>query len=429
MIRIATVDKDSPAGLAGLAPGDTIEWINGQRVEDFLDFLFLSSDAELELELTDGRAPVIRRRRGEGLGLEIDQGRIARCGCNCTFCFVRQLPAGLRKSLYVKDEDYRHSFLYGNYITGSNLRRRDLDRIEELGLSPLYISVHATNPALRHRLLGGCGRADILELLEDLIGRGVGVHTQIVLCPGVNDGAELQRTVIELEALGPGVLSLAVVPVGLTAHRRGLPELEPVTSAGAADTLRLLHRLQRRFRRTTRGGRFVFAADEFYLLSGRGLPAAASYEGYPQLDNGVGLVRDSLEQVRRVLRRIGSGAVGSGLQITVLTGKRFAAVFTRLFLPLIERSCPARWRVEAVENTLLGESVTVAGLLSGLDLLRAARRSAGTDVYLLPGSALNVDGFFLDDLSLAEIKQELAPAAVIAARNPADALRQLAGMS
>ncbi len=428
MIRIATVETDSPAGLAGLAPGDTIEWINGQRVEDFLDFLFLSSDAELELELTDGRAPVIYRRHGESLGLEIDQGRIARCGCNCTFCFVRQLPAGLRKSLYVKDEDYRHSFLYGNYITGSNLRRRDLDRIEELGLSPLYISVHATNPALRHRLLGGCGRADILELLEDLIGRGVEVHTQVVLCPGVNDGAELQRTVIELEALGPDVLSLAVVPVGLTAHRRGLPELEPVTAIGAADTLRLLHRLQRRFRRT-RGGRFVFAADEFYLLSGRGLPAAASYEGYPQIGNGVGLVRDSLEQVRRVLRRIGSGAVESDLKITVLTGTKFAAVFTRLFLPLIEQSYPAHWRVEAVENTLLGESVTVAGLLSGLDLLRAARRNARADVYLLPGSALNVDGFFLDDLSLTEIKQELAPAAVIAARNPADALRQLVGMS
>lgn len=165
MIRITAVEKDSPAELAGLVTGDTIEWINGQRVEDFLDFLFLTSDAELEVELADGRSLVVFRQHGQALGLEIDQGRIARCGCNCLFCFVHQLPAGLRKSLYVKDEDYRHSFLYGNFITGSNLRKRQLDRIEELGLSPLYISVHATNPILRHRMLGGCGLADILELL------------------------------------------------------------------------------------------------------------------------------------------------------------------------------------------------------------------------------------------------------------------------
>ncbi len=428
MIRITAVEKDSPAELAGLVTGDTIEWINGQRVEDFLDFLFLTSDAELEVELADGRSLVVFRQHGQALGLEIDQGRIARCGCNCLFCFVHQLPSGLRKSLYVKDEDYRHSFLYGNYITGSNLRKRHLDRIEELGLSPLYISVHATNPVLRHRMLGGCGLADILELLKDLTGRAVEVHTQVVLCPGINDGAELERTVTELEALGPGVLSLAVVPVGLTAHRDGLPGIEPVTAAHAARTLRQLHGLQRRFR-AGRGGRFVFAADEFYLLSGRKLPAAASYEGFPQLGNGIGLVRDSLERVRRMLRRIGPGAVDSGLKITVLSGIRFAAVIKEILLPMIEKSCPALWHVEAVKNTLLGERVTVAGLLCGRDILHAAQRTGETDIYLIPGSALNVDGVFLDDLSLEDIKRELAPATVIAAGNLAEALCELAGMA
>ncbi len=428
MVRITAVEKDSPAELAGLAQGDKIERINGQRVEDFLDFLFLSSEAELECELADGRTLVVLREHAQGLGLDIDQGRIARCGCNCLFCFIGQLPPGLRKSLYVKDEDYRHSFLYGNYITGSNLRARDLDRICELGLSPLYISVHATNPELRHRMLGGCGRADILELLRELTGRGVEVHTQVVLCPGLNDGAELERTVTELEALGPGVLSLAVVPVGLTAHRQGLPDILPVGASHATAILRVLHRLQRRFRQG-RGSRFVFAADEFYLLAGRRLPAAASYEGYHQIENGVGLVRDSLEELRRVLRRTCDGAVDSSARITMLTGKRFAAVFSQLFLPMIEKCCPANWCVEAVDNTLLGESVTVAGLLSGRDILRAAKASAAADYYFLPGSALNVDGVFLDDLSLEDIKRELAPAKVIAAESPADALRQLAGLS
>jgi putative radical SAM enzyme (TIGR03279 family) len=426
MVRITAVEKDSPAGLAGLVQGDRIEWINGQRVEDFLDFLFLTSEAELECELADGRTLVVLREHGQSLGLNIDQGRIARCGCNCLFCFVSQLPAGLRKSLYVKDEDYRHSFLYGNYITGSNLRERDIDRIGELGLSPLYISVHSSNPEIRHRMLGGCGRADILELLRELTGRGVEIHTQIVLCPGINDGEELERTVTELEALGAGVLSLAVVPVGLSAHRQGLPELQAVTASHAAATLSRLRRLQRRFRQS-RGSRFVFAADEFYLLADSRLPAAASYEGFPQIENGVGLVRDSLEQVRLALQDIEPGSLNCKARITVLTGRRFAAVFSQLFLPMIEKRCPAQWRVIAVENTLLGETVTVAGLLSAKDILRSAKEADEADYYLLPGSALNVDGFFLDGLSLEEMKLELAPATVIVAESPAEALLQLDG--
>ncbi|MFC1545002.1 DUF512 domain-containing protein, partial [Gemmatimonadota bacterium] len=369
MIRITAVDSQSPAGRAGFVAGDTIENINGRPVEDFLDFLFLSSDAELEMVYREAASGsrhrrTLFRRSGESLGLDIDQGRIARCGCKCMFCFVHQLPRGLRRSLYVKDEDYRHSFLYGNFITGSNLRDEDLKRIGEMGLSPLYISVHATDPQVRHRMLGGHGRSDILELLKDLIDLGVEVHTQVVICPGINDGGVLERTVVELEALGPEVMSLAVVPVGLTAHRDRLEKLDAVTPELAAETLRRIHGLQRAFRRT-RGSRFVFAADEFYLLSGRRLPAAGSYEGYPQIENGVGLVRSAIQELDKVLHRLDTRRWRTGLRVNVLTGKSFAPVLESRFLPKIRQALPGEWHVAAVENNLLGKSISVAGLISG----------------------------------------------------------------
>ena len=426
MVRITAVENDSPADRAGLTPGDTIETINGQQVEDFLDFLFLTADAELELEYRRAGSSAatlltLHRTSGESLGLDIDQGRITRCGCNCMFCFVHQLPKGLRRSLYVKDEDYRHSFLYGNYITGSNLRERDLDRIAGMGLSPLYISVHATDEEIRGRMLGGRGRADILSLLDELIACGVELHCQLVLCPGINDGVVLERTALELEALGPEILSLAVVPVGLTAHRRRLPALEPVTPAGAAETLRAIHRLQRGFRRK-RGGRFVFAADEFYILSGSRLPSAASCEGYPQLENGIGLVRSALSELDKLLRRIGPGNLSRNSRINFLTGKLFAPVFRERFLPRIEKVLPASWRVTPVANRLLGDSITVAGLLCGRDIIAAVRKSPPADIYLLPGAALNEDRLFLDDMTLDQLRGKLAPARAIAAGSPAGAL-------
>jgi putative radical SAM enzyme (TIGR03279 family) len=433
MVRITAVEKDSPAARAGFAAGDELETINGRPVEDFLDFLFLSSEAELKLAARPAGGGKLRRRTivrssGESLGLEIDQGRIAHCGCNCTFCFVRQLPRGLRRSLYVKDEDYRHSFLYGNYITGSNLSAHDLERIGELGLSPLYISVHATDPQVRKRMLGGRGRADIIELLDELLELGIEVHTQVVLCPGINDGPVLERTVRELEALGEEILSLAVVPVGLTDHRARLPRLDAVSPEIADRTLRQIHALQREFRET-RGGRFVFAADEFYLLSGRRLPGAASYEGYPQIENGVGLVRSAIRELDRVLPRVSAESWPQGLKINVLTGKSFAPVFRERLLPKIDKLLPAQWRVAAVENRLLGNRITVAGLICGRDFLAAARENPPADIYLLPDEARNNDGKYLDDWELDDIRRELAPARVISALSPAEAVKELAALT
>ncbi len=229
MVRVIRIEPGSAAERAGLVPGDRIAGINGQVVEDYIDFHYLAADAFLELELArppgaPARTVRLERTPGQPLGIEIDQGRIGRCRNRCVFCFVDQLPRGLRRPLYLKDEDYRQSFLSGNFITGTALRPRDLERIIAMGLGPLYLSVHATEPELRRRMLGlhRRGEAEVLPLLERLAAGGVGMHFQVVLCPGLNDGPALERTILELEALGGEALSLAVVPVGLTAHRAGL---------------------------------------------------------------------------------------------------------------------------------------------------------------------------------------------------------------
>lgn len=430
MLKIINVESDSPAGLVGLQAGDRIVSINGQAVEDFIDFHFHAADYFLEIVVfpvgsRDLRTFTLKRESWQGLGLQVEQQRVKTCRERCIFCFVDQLPRGLRRSLYVKDEDYRFSFLQGNFITGSNLSERDISRIIRMGLSPLYISVHATQPEVRRKIFGTSKRDEIMPLLERLAAGGVGLHGQVVLCPGINDGPVLERTIDDFQSLGQGALSLAVVPVGLSGHRERLAQIQPVTPAVADYTLRLIHRRQREFRRK-RGGRFVFAADEFYLLTGRQIPSHKAYEGYPQIENGVGLVRSSIESLSRYLKRGGSSPSKPGRRYRIVTGPLYQKVLTARLLPRLEGLLPGRFEITVVANSLLGESITVAGLLAGRDILRALESAEPADFYLLPASALNDDGYFLDDLHLDQISKALEPGIVVVARDLAEALAQIA---
>ncbi|MCE5272411.1 DUF512 domain-containing protein, partial [bacterium] len=365
MVEITEVEKGSAAECAGLAAGDRILRINGNPVEDYIDFYYQAAEdfLELELEGTPLRRVGLEREPGTGLGLAVAEDSLRRCGNRCLFCFVDQLPRGLRPALYVKDEDYRQSFLRGNFITGSNLSADQVERIIRLGLSPLYISVHATDPAVRGRMLGGCRKPEILPLLRRLLDGGVRLHYQAVVCPGYNDGAVLERTVEELAALGEGGLSLALVPVGLTAHRQGLAELTPVKPVLAREVLDLVQRSQARFLRE-RGSRFVFAADEFYLIAGRAFPRAEAYEDYPQIENGVGLVRHALEGVGRALRRLARRGLAAG-RIGLVSGTDFAPIIEKRVIPRLERRFGPRFSLARATNSLLGDRVTVAGLLPG----------------------------------------------------------------
>ena len=365
-----------------------------------------------------------RARIWNQLGLSVSEGPIKRCANKCVFCFVDQLPNRLRKSLYVKDEDYRYSFLLGNYITGTSLRERHVERIVAMGLSPLYISVHATDPEIRAALLG-CkpgGKSDVMPLLSHLADSGVSLHLQAVVCPGINDGPVLERTARDLESLGDLALSFAVVPVGLTAYRRGLAVLKPFDRQSASAALKLVHKLQSEFLKR-RGSRFIYAADELFLKAGARIPAAKSYEDYPQIENGVGMVRAELDSMKRVLRRKNMPELLDGKSLLMVTGKAFGPVLESRIVPALEKVTRARVQVVRVVNDLLGESVNVAGLLPGRSIIEKIKTAHGKfDYIILPAEALNENDLFIDDVSLDEICRSCTNSRVIAAVNPSDAI-------
>jgi putative radical SAM enzyme (TIGR03279 family) len=307
-VVVSAVAARGPAQQGGLRPGDRIVAINGQAVRDVIDFHFNAGEARLTcaVERDGGRASVVVDRRGADLGLELlapTPSEISTCANKCVFCFIHQLPRGMRKSLYVKDDDYRLSFLHGNYITLTDLEEPELRRIETQRLSPLYVSVHATDPDLRHRLLGEPRvKRDLMPIMVRLGRAGIRMHAQIVLCPGWNDGAALERSIRELAALHPAVTTAAVVPVGLTAHRERLPDLRTLTADEARALVTTLAGWQADFRLRL-GTRFVWGGDELYLQAGLPIPSRAVYEGFPVVEDGIGLVRRFEDDWARVRRR------------------------------------------------------------------------------------------------------------------------------
>lgn len=401
---ITAIEREGAAARAGVRPGERLKAIDGRPVRDLIDYLILSAGADPRLTLcgpAGERTLKVAKDEDESLGLSFDAAvfdGIRRCGNRCVFCFVDQLPTGLRPSLYVKDEDYRLSFLQGNYVTLTGLSRADRDRIVRRRLSPLYVSVHATDPEIRGHLLGRRRPAPILPLLADLAAHGIRLQTQAVICPGWNDGDVLQRTIDDLASLWPGVHSLAVVPVGLTAHRAGLTPLRPFARRGARELLALVENRQEKYAGTI-GTRFVFAADEFYLLAGRRLPPADRYEDYPQLENGVGLIRAFEDGFRASWRRW-RRACPPGT-VRVVTGAAAAGMWGRL-ARLVGRA-GLRLEILPVINGLFGGSVTVAGLLAGADIIRALRDRASMPTFVPRIALRRGEDVFLDGVTAAEL--------------------------
>jgi putative radical SAM enzyme (TIGR03279 family) len=398
-VVVAAVTPRTPAARAGLRPGDRILAINGAALRDVIDFHFHAGEEHLRLSIErEGQARTARLRRGaSGLGLQLEAPRpaeIATCANKCVFCFIHQLPKGMRKSLYVKDDDFRLSFLHGNYITLTDLEEAELARIEGQRLSPLYVSVHATDPDLRHALLGRPRvRRELLPVMERLAKAGIAMHAQIVLCPDWNDGAHLDRTVHELARLHPAVPTTAVVPVGLTRHRERLPDLRAVTPAEAGALVRAIEAWQGEFRDTL-GTRFVWAADELYLQAGIPLPGARDFED--------AFARAASRRPTRLARP---------RHVTVVTGEMFAPRMRTL----LDRVVVDGLRVDLapVANEFFGRGIGVAGLLTGRDIQiqleqeRAAGRELG-DLVLVPAVAIRDGaGVFLDDLTPADLAASL----------------------
>jgi putative radical SAM enzyme (TIGR03279 family) len=429
-MRVTRVEPGGLAGRAGVKSGDDLRSVGGRELEDDLDLMFALGwleEAEASFGFERGGehfAVTLPVARPQELGIELEEPQTRQCGNACVFCFVDQLPRGLRASLYVKDEDYRLSFSYGNYVTLTNLTEDDYERIARLRLSPLYVSVHATDDAVRREMLGVDDAPRILDALSRLAGAGIRVHTQIVLVPGMNDGDVLDRSLRDLSALGKTVESVAVVPVGLTGHRDGLPDIEPVTAEGAGAALAAVAAWQERHLADGRG-RTVYAADELYLLAGEELPPYEDYGDLPQLENGVGLLRGfehELEERTTELRDALREVADRPLRAVLVTGELAAGFIRSTLESTLGNVLGLTVDVVAAPNTLFGSSVTVAGLLSGADMVAALRGSGDAGLFLLPAAAFNTDGLTLDGATLDEIASRSGRGNVVATDDPAGAI-------
>ncbi len=395
----------SIADECGILPGDRLIEINGSPLRDVIDFRYaVGSDGLTLLFLRGGEEHEVEIEKDweEGLGIDFETpvfDGIRQCRNRCGFCFVKNLPKGLRRSLYIKDDDYRLSFLFGNFVTLSNIGPSDLERIAEQRLSPLYVSVHATDRALRNRLLG-VDAPDILSQIDDLGRRGIEVHAQIVLCPGINDGERLLATIEDLAARQGTVLSAAVVPVGLTRFC-GNPEMRLFTRAEAAAVIEQVAPLQKRYRAAT-GRSFVHLSDEFYVMSGRPVPPASWYDDFPQLDNGVGMVRRLLSSWASSRRRL-PARLDRARQVGWVCGTSAYPTLALLAEDLTKRVEGLRVEVHRVENRFFGASVTVSGLLAGGDVLDTIK-PRHLDYWVLPrvmfdeGCERTLDGVTLDEI-------------------------------
>ena len=421
MVKVARVLPESIAEQVGILPGTELRSVNGRKLADFLDWEFLTADDELVIEaaLPDGEELVleIERPDAESLGVVLEPPNIRRCANRCEFCFIEGLPKGLRRSLYVRDDDYRLSFAYGNFATLSNLKQRDIDRILEYRLSPLYVSVHATNWEARKVLLNNPRVPNVVEQLTSLAAGGIRFHCQMVIVPGLNDREVLEESIRDLWNLGDAVLSCAVVPVGLTQFSH----LYTGETMDADNATRILQQVEAWGARALRerGETWIAGSDELYLLAGRELPPTEFYGEFAQIENGVGAVTYLRKQMREGLARLHRL---DGLRIGVVTGKSMEPLMPELLAELHEVT-GATFELIPLVNTLFGPAIGTAGLLVGADLRAALQSRTDLDVALIPAETINDDGLFLDDDSLEALRAAM-PMPVLPSYDFIDALER-----
>ncbi len=410
--KIKAVYENSIAAELGLEVGDELVKINGEEVHDVLDYRYLINDEIISLTVKTRQGGVeevsFEKDAYEELGVEFESGlmdKAQRCANACVFCFIDQLPKGMRSSLYFKDDDTRLSFFQGNYVTLTNLSEKEIDRLIRLRVSPINISVHTMNPELRVKMLKNPRAARLPEIMRRFADRGIIMNCQIVLCPGYNDGAELERTISELYALRRGVRSVSVVPIGLTNHRKGLAEMQPVTKEKALELLSQIGAWQKRARREIGKG-FVYAADELYLRAELPIPDSDDYDGYPQLENGVGLIASLREEFAAALK-IAPETVEGG-RVTIVTGVA-AARLMKTFAEMTERKYEnVKVNVETIINHFFGESITVAGLLCGCDIIEQLRgKDLGDRIIISSDMLREGTDSLLDDITVAQLETAL----------------------
>ena len=405
MIRVRRVAPDSIAAELGITPGTELLSVNGRDLADFLDWEFLTADDEFVVTVrqTDGEVIEfdIERPEGMSMGIELEPPTVRRCANKCEFCFVEGLPQGLRRNLYIRDDDYRLSFAYGNFATLSNLKPRDTARILEYRLSPLYVSVHATPWDTRKVLLNNPRAPNVYAQMQELAAGGIQFHAQMVVVPGLNDGEVLEQTLTDLWALGDAVITVAVVPVGTTQFSH-LYTGKPMDLAHARALLTQALRWQERAM-AERGERWVTGSDELYLLADTPLPGDEHYGDFAQVENGVGAITYLRRRVREGIEALPRL---DGRKIGIVTGTAMAPMMPELLAKLHDAT-GAQFEVIPMVNSLFGQTVTTAGLLVGADITRALQGRTDLDIALIPAETLNDDGLFLDDQSFIDVREAL----------------------
>ena len=433
---IRAVAPHSPAHRAGIRVGETLTHVNGKQIVDVLDYKFYTYEPRLEVELlgADGstRTVKVRKMEGEDLGLDFEtylMDRARSCANNCIFCFVDQMPPGMRKTLYFKDDDARLSFLMGNYITLTNLSDREVQRIIDLRVSPVNISVHTTDRQLRAEMLCHKNAGRGIDIMERLAKANITMNCQIVSCPGINDGAALEKTMRDLAAMHPAVNSVSVVPVGITKFREGLYPLKPYTREQAAAVVDQVETFGKQCKEKL-GSTLIWCSDEFYLLAGRSLPEEGYFEEFTQLDNGVGMLRLLRQEFVRALDLMDEEEMEGAVPFSIATGVSAAPFLEELVALAARKSGMIKGEVYPIINHFFGETITVAGLVTGRDLIDQLRGKPLGQRLLIPANMLRSgERVFLDDVSLDGVERELGVPVIPVAQDGYELLDAMVGVA
>ena len=410
MVKIKSVTKGSPACECGIVEGDTLVSINGHKIKDVLDYMYYAADVNIEIGIMrNGEEMTFTARKDEydDLGLEFDTFLMdskRRCSNNCVFCFIDQMPPNMRETLYFKDDDARLSFLQGNYVTLTNLKDEDIDRIIEMKLN-INVSVHTTNPELRVKMMGNRFAGEKLKYIYRLAENGISLNCQVVCCPNLNDGDELRKTLHDLGELMPNISSMAVVPVGITKYRENLYPLTTFDKISAGETIDIIEEFQQEFLEKY-NTRVVFPSDEFFLTAERELPEMGYYEDFPQFENGVGMLRSLIDEFENALE--GAEYDGGERHITVATGYCPYPVIKGLCEKAENKFSGLKIDVMPIRNDFFGNTITVTGLITATDLISQLKgRDNGTELLISQSMLMQNSDIFLDDLTVSDIEKEL----------------------